>query len=198
MRDPNNYYTGSLPATYTIFHGATIPNPGAITQQGYVFHHWYNNALGDSTSVVSSTMPMGNVVIRPKVTPATNTPYTEIHQLYNVDGTVQTVQTNQKTGTTMAMSTSQFDSELARHYRGERITQAEIKPDGSTVVYLRYENHNTYAVENWQDMVNAVKNVTGGGTIFLRQNIDATSTVTLSVKGITLTGKGKKITKKVD
>ena len=150
--DRNSYdvmysYTGfvpedatELPADATYKYGANVNVAAAATATGYTFSGWSRQGSFD--------MPAENVNIVGSWSPSTGTAYTVRHWLQNVVGAGYSVDQSVAADETRTGTTGQMTQAAARQLAGftaQAFDQAEIAPDGSTVVNIYYDR-NVYTV----------------------------------------------------
>ena len=122
----------------------TIVLPAAPTKQGYVFDGWYLEENLKEKMPENMTVPAKDVTLYASWTPAGDTAYKVNYYKQNLaDEKYTLAESKDMTGVTDALTSAE-----AAEYEGftvKAFEQADIKPDGSTVVDIYYDR-NSYDV----------------------------------------------------
>ena len=161
----------------SIYYGADIAAAKALCP-GYVFDGWYTEKTGGSQYDFGK-MPAKDVTVYAHWTAAKDTPYSVAHYIQAANGGYILVETEDKTGTTGTQTTA--DAKSYEGFTADPITQQTIKPDGSTVVIVKY-NRNKYQL-TWDH--NDGKNTTTTSSVMYEATIQS---VTPERDGHTFTG----------
>ena len=126
-------------------YGSAISSP-IPSRQGYTFEGWYSDAECTEEAPQTIDSVEGDYTVYAKWT-AKNVNYTVVVRKENVDGSYSFVTSSTKTaktGDTVTASGTSFTN--SGYYHLSKTTSAEVKADGSTVVYADYDL-NTYILK---------------------------------------------------
>lgn len=137
---PINWVVDGETTTEQVKYGAEIVTPQPPAKQGYIFERWIGFAEG-------MTMGTDGQTFTARWKPAPDTRYTVKHILQDLDESYPVggdlVKNEVKTGATGSQTAAAPKD--CEGFTPETITQAEILPDGSTVVEIRY-SRNSYHI----------------------------------------------------
>lgn len=124
-------------------YGGNASEPDELSRQGYVFAGWYSDEAMVSAVDFGNYVVTGDMVMRAKWVPATDTPYVVkyMHQSVDRDGwfAAKTVAKAGTTGTTAVAEPMDFYGFVEDTGNAQRLPEAEIKADGTTVLKLYYD-----------------------------------------------------------